>query len=158
MPCILCFNISSIIIAFSLMYSSSGSRCKNNVTNGDCPLVVIKVFIWYCIVWIPADNSSFTLSFTISSIIFLCNFPPYFSVNLFFILSWLLLKYFPKCLISTDCPPYWLLATAAIICVVTVHATWKLFGVSIIFPFITVPLSNISPIFIKQQLNIGCTK
>ena len=36
---------SSIIIAFSLMYGSSFSRCRNNVTNGDCPFVVINVFI-----------------------------------------------------------------------------------------------------------------
>ena len=56
---------------------------------------------------------------------------------------------------STDCPPYCELATEEIICVIIVHATWKLFGLSISFPFITVPLSSISLILIRQQLNIG---
>ena len=55
----------------------------------------------------------------------------------------------------TDWPPYCEDATEAIICVTTVHATWKDLGLSIILPFITVPLSSISSIFIRQQLNIG---
>ena len=44
-PSSLCFSISSIIKATSSSYSSPSGISKNNVTNGDCPFVVIKVFI-----------------------------------------------------------------------------------------------------------------
>ena len=53
------------------------------------------------------------------------------------------------------CPPYWPLATCAIICVVTVQATWNDFGESIFLPLITVPLVSMSSKLIRQQLNIG---
>ena len=58
----------------------------------------------------------------------------------------------------TDWPPYWLLATAAMIWVVTVQATWKLLGDSIIFPLMDVPLSSMSLISIRQQLKMGWMK
>ena len=58
----------------------------------------------------------------------------------------------------TDCPPYCEDATDAIICVVIVQAVWKDLGLSIILPFITVPFSSISLIFIRQQLKMGCKK
>ena len=36
---------TSIIIAFSSIYSSLASRLRKSVTNGDCPFVVIRVLI-----------------------------------------------------------------------------------------------------------------
>ena len=52
-------------------------------------------------------------------------------------------------------PPYWPLATCAMICVVTVHATWKDLGVSIFLPLITVPFWSMSSRLMRQQLNMG---
>ena len=54
-----------------------------------------------------------------------------------------------------DWPPYWPLATWAMICVVTVQATWKDFGVSIFLPLMTVPLASMSSRLMRQQLNMG---
>jgi len=59
---------------------------------------------------------------------------------------------------SIDWVPYWLLATFSIICDITKHAISKLFGVSIVIPFITVPFSSMSCNLIKLLLQIGCTK
>ena len=57
-----------------------------------------------------------------------------------------------------DCPPYWLELTAAMIWVMTVQATWKLLGLSIILSFIIVPLSSMSRMLTRQQLVLSCTK
>ena len=54
-----------------------------------------------------------------------------------------------------DWPPNWPDATWAMICVVMVHAVWKLFGDSIILPLTTVPFFSMSSRLIKQQLNMG---
>ena len=72
--------------------------------------------------------------------------------------SRLLRRYLPRWRISTDCPPYCEQATAAMICVTTVQATWKLLGLSISLPFITVPLSSMSPMLMRQQLKMGWMK
>ena len=64
-----CFKISSIIMATSVSYSYPSSIYINKVTKGDCPLVVMSVLIWYCMVCTPSFNSDFTRSFTSLSII-----------------------------------------------------------------------------------------
>ena len=157
-PWSLWVKISSIIWAVSSKYSSFSSSSRNKVTNGDCPFVVIKVLIWYWIVCTPDASSSLILMATSWAICSSESWDQNCSWYFFWYFFLVTARYFPRCLIFTDCPPNCPLATEAIICVITVHATWKLFGVSINFPFITVPFSNISLIFTKQQLNIGWIK
>ena len=133
-----------MIIARSSLVCPSGtsSRYINIVTKGACPLQVIKVINWYWMVCIPlftSDKSLFSVTF---SMISGSSDSPHSSLSsctclrIFFLLTstngarWDKVK---------DCPPYWLLATWATICVVTLHAVKKLCGVSIIVSLITVP-------------------
>ena len=67
-------------------------------------------------------------------------------------------RYLPRWRRSTLWPPYWLEATQAMIWVMTVQATWKLLGDSMSLPFITVPLSSMSPMLMRQQLKMGWMK
>ena len=51
-----------------------------------------------------------------------------------------------------DCPPYWLLATCAMICVAMLQAVEKLCGFSIFVPLMTVPFCSISSRLTRSQL------
>ena len=162
-PWILCCSTSSMIIARSSRVWPSGtsSRYMNIVTNGACPLQVIRVISWYWIVWIPLFTSArrrlsvillITSSSSASPHIFRSSIT---CSRIFFRLTstngaiWESVK---------DCPPYWLLATCATICVVTLHAVKKLCGFSIIVSLMTVPFCSISSRFTRSQLCSRCAK
>ena len=57
-----------------------------------------------------------------------------------------------------DCPPYWLLATCAMIWVAMLQAVEKECGRSIKVPVITVPFCSMSSRFTRSQLCICCAK
>ena len=135
--------------------SGTSSRYMNMVTNGACPLHVIRVMSWYCIVCIPLLTSFRSLFSVILSIMASSRDSPQSlrssmtCARSFFLLT------------STNgarwdrvnvCPPYWLLATCATICVVTLHAVKKLCGFSIMVSLITVPFCNISSRLMRSQL------
>ena len=62
-PKILCFSISSIIIANSALYSSVSPKYIHTLKNGDCPFVVVIEFIWYWNVCTPSCISFAKSSF-----------------------------------------------------------------------------------------------
>ena len=148
-----------MIIARSSLKRPSGTSFKymKTVINGACPFVVIKVTTWYWIVWTPLVISFFKRS-SANALIFSSSnsIPIALNSSLTSLLNFCLLT-------STNgakwdkvilCPPYWELATCAIICVATLQAVEKLFGFSIIVSEITVPFCNISSRFTKSQLCI----
>lgn len=125
------------------------------VMNGDWPFVVMRVTTWYWIICTPLLISSFTRISTISSICSSVYFIPeissiFFSSFLNFCLE--ISTNGTRCVSEIDCPPYWLEATCAIICVAMLHAVEKLCGLSIFVPEITVPFCSMSSRLTRSQL------
>ena len=156
-------SISSVIMARSWRSLPSGtsSRYINTVTNGACPLVVISVITWYCIICTPRLISSFTRSSATSFICSSVQLIPDFSNSS---LTWrrnfmrLTLTKGARCASEMLCPPYCELAIWAILWVAILHAVEKLLGVSIIVSLITVPFCSISSRLTRQQLCICWAK
>ena len=104
-------------------------RYMNTVRKGACPLVVIRVITWYSMVWTPFVISFFSLLSTISSSTSLgYSKPTSFiswstSARIFSLDTW---TKGARCAREILCPPYWLLATCAMICVAMLHAVEKL--------------------------------
>ena len=162
-PWILCFRTSSITRARSSLVCPSGtsSRYIKTVTNGACPLHVIKVTSWYWIVWIPCLISSYRrISVILSMIASSIDSPITLRSFTTFLRSFfrLMSTNGAKCANVKDCPPYWLLATWATICVVTLHAVKNECGFSINVSLITVPFWSISSKLIRSQLCSLCAK
>ena len=141
--------------------SGTSSKYMNTVTNGACPLQVINVISWYWMVWMPSLISLLSLRSVTLSMISSSMLSPHSSRS-----STTALRIFRR-LMSTngakwdkenDCPPYWLLATCATICVVTLQAVKKLCGFSIIVSLMTVPFCSMSSRLIKSQLCSFCAK
>ena len=63
-----------------------------------------------------------------------------------------------RCVSEIDCPPYWLEAICAMICVAMLQAVEKLCGFSISVPEMTVPFWSMSSRFTRSQLCICCAK
>ena len=61
-----------------------------------------------------------------------------------------------RCVREMDCPPYWLDATCAMICVAMLHAVENECGRSIVVPLMTVPFCSMSSRFTRSQLCIRC--
>ena len=149
-PFFLCLMISAITIAkSSFAFSSFASlRYIQRVTNGVWPFTVINVEIWYWRIWTPSIISCCVIFST--SLFNSSSLRPrdlYLSLNVFLLSS----TNGDKCAILTVCPPYWELATCAMICVAILHAVENLWGLSIFTLDITVPFWSISSRSHKQQ-------
>ena len=144
--------------AFSCSFFAS-LRYMNTVRNGACPLVVMSVITWYWIVWTPLVISFLSLVSTISAIFSSDGVQPNSSsssITSLRIFSRDILTNGARCASDMLCPPYWLDATCAIICVAILHAVEKLCGFSIRVSLITVPFWSISSRLTRSQLCMCC--
>ena len=133
----------------------------NTVTKGAWPLVVSRVTTWYWMVCTPRRISSSKRASTISEIFSSVAVAPRLSISE---RTWRVIfsrdtcTKGARCVSEMLCPPYWLEATCAMICVAMLQAVEKLCGFSIRVPLMTVPFCSMSSRLTRSQLCICCAK
>ena len=160
-PWMRCLSISSMMTARSFFSCSlrASLRYMYTVMNGAWPFVVMSVTTWYWIVCTPRTISSLTRFSTISDFFAGSIAAPTndsSSSTSCVIFSRLTCTNGARCVSEMDCPPYWLDATCAMICVAMLHAVENECGRSIVVPLITVPFCSMSSRFTRSQLCIRC--